>query len=251
MVACGSYDQNSFSHRQVDAATGAPIHSTPLLGRYGHWRITPDRRTLYDGDPYLVPASLISIDVTGTLPVIANLNPPGTSGANCQDVAISHNGEFFAFVVGTGNELGHARDIGLYSTKDQTVVGDLIVGQAYPNQIAFSPDDEFAYVVNAPEDVKVFSTKTNALVDEWHFGKSPDQAIDLIVDGSGSHLFAINNNIAGSHPDNLTVFATGRGAIPEPSTLALAAIAMCTATAGYFGQLPKSSGSKRTAALSH
>jgi len=79
------------------------------------------------------------------------------------------------------------------------------VGEGGPRQIAFSPDDKFAYVDAEVHKIKVFDVATNALVDEWRYGGRIDEANEMVVDHTGRYLFVVDHSAGGDHADNLIV----------------------------------------------
>lgn len=196
---------------QLSPLTGQSIG--PELG-YNGWiysgaiEITPDKNTLYYGNFGVSPATMNVIDVSN--PNAPNFVGGITPGSNGQEVVVSPKGTFVAY------PNGYPYSIDLYGTSESLpVLGTLETGP-YPMRLAFSPDEEFAYTVNGPGAIKVWSTDTFSQVDSFEPAGEP---VKLGINSHGSRLFASNNDyrLVGTQ-----VFDTGRYiAIPEPAAIQL------------------------------
>ena len=123
------------------------------------------------------------------------------TGSNGEDLAVSHNGQFFAAPNGA------PYNIRLFRTLDGGVLGTLNTGP-YPSEITFSPDDSLAYAAHTAGQIDVFRTSTFLSDGPIPVTGEPDE---LIVDETGSYLFA-------SFGSQIRVYATG---VPEPSGIVL------------------------------
>jgi formylglycine-generating enzyme required for sulfatase activity len=191
---------------QIDATTGAT--TGPSLGApgnsYGYLQISPDQQTLYLGTTYSA-SYIYSYDVSTTS--IAPLH----SVQSCEDakgLVLSHNGLTIAQVN------GFPYCATLFQSSDLTALGQFNTG-AYPDALAFSPDDQLAYVLHSPYPTAVDIYSTTTFADLGQF-KVADDAYWMATDHTGTELFvACDGQYNGN--SNLIVYS----AAPEPSTLAL------------------------------
>ena len=159
---------------------------------------TPDRQTLFEQDLGSSPSDVHKYNLAGTSGTLAYSQETGSNG---QDLAISHNGQFFAAPNGA------PYDIKLFRVSDGAVLGTLNVG-AYPREVTFSPDDLYAYADHTAGQIDVYRTDTFL-----SGGPIPisGESTELMVDETGKYLFA-------SVGSEIRVYATG---VPEPITLNL------------------------------
>ncbi len=186
----------------IDGTNGDALGEIGTISPGGLLELTPDRMTLFEQRLGYSPSYAYKFDLTGDT---GNLVWRLETGSNGQDLAISHNGDFFAAPNGA------PYDIKLFRTSDGAVLGTLNTG-AYPDEVTFSPDDLYAYAVHTRGLIDVFRTDT-------FLSDGPinilGEASELMVDETGQYLFA-------SVGDEIRVYATGQ--VPEPSSLALAGL---------------------------
>lgn len=182
---------------QVDATTGTFEMEFTLgvsVWFNGLLEISPDRNFLYFGNRGLSPGTLAKFDVSTDAPVKLFQNGHGDLGGGGNDLWLTPDGEYVYYAVGGGNgTLGY--DIARIRTSDMTVQGALLTG-AFPREITTSPDGKIAYAVHQSGHIDVWETETQTGLGEY---ATNGQAIELIVDRSGKHLFA-------AFPDELRVY---------------------------------------------
>jgi DNA-binding beta-propeller fold protein YncE len=168
---------------------------------------TPDRQVLFEQELGSSPSDVHKFILSGNSGSLAFSQETGDNG---QDLAVSHNGQFFAAPNGA------PYDIKLFRVSDGAVLGTLNVG-AYPREVAFSPDDLYAYADHTAGQIDVFWTDTFLST-----GAIPisGEATELMVDESGKYLFASVGN-------EIRIYATG---VPEPASMLLGIIGV----AGLF-----------------
>lgn len=190
---------------QVDSNTGDYLGDFSFgvsIYMGGALEISPDHNTLYFGNSGLSPGTLAKYDVSTEEPSLLYKNPHGDLGSNGQDLALSHDGEFISYAVGSGNGLGYT--IYKIRSSDFAVLGEFATG-AYPREITFSSDDAVAYAVHTTGEIDLFDTQTFLSLGTV---LTSGQATELIVDQSGSRLFS-------AFIDQLRVYETGYGITPN------------------------------------
>jgi YVTN family beta-propeller protein len=210
---------------QINATTGASAGVN--VGAYyivysGALEISPDRNSLYYGDYGLSPAKMYKFDVTTTTPVELWESPHGPHGSNGQDLTLSHDGTFISFATGSGQ---NNYQIAKFRTSDMAMLGSFNTG-AYPQEIAFSPDDLMAYAVHTSGRIDVFNTTTFLSAGSF---TATNEATELEVASNGRYLFASYSDPYGQGGFVGTrVFDTGRTVVPEPTAglLLAAGVAM-------------------------
>ncbi len=211
---------------QMDATTGAstgpdvPADSV----NYGGLQISPDRKTLYYANFGISPGSITKIDVTTSTPNVLWTNNGTDFGENGEQLVLSHNGSKLAYVSGYGY-LGYK--IPAFDTDDMTVNKDFATG-AYPNALAFSPGDKFAFALHSlyPTAVDVYDVATSEYLGQF---SAADRGHDMVVDRTGATVFVSFDGIYYSN-SNLIAYSTGEF-VPEPSTMVLAALGICLVVA--------------------
>lgn len=188
---------------QVDSHTGQVAHifdSDIQINQGGFLQIDKERNTLYFANTRTSNLTLAKFDISHEVPVLLHKNENLVFSSSGQDLTLSHDGEYIYYPCSSGNGDGYT--IFKYATSDLSSTGELDTG-AYPRKIALSPDDKLAYVTHKERHVDIFSTDTfdNAGSIGFYFGVY-SEALQLIVDRSGEHLFA-------SFSDKLVVFDTG------------------------------------------
>ena len=143
----------------------------------GLLRITLDGNTLIHQEIGFSPSDAIVFDVSGEFTESYSRR----TGSNGQGLAITNDGLYFAAPNG-GNS-----SITLYDVADGTPMGRLATG-IHPRDVAFSPDNKFAYAVHTRGEIDVFNLETLEHVRE--IDTSSLQASELIVDATGRYLFA-------------------------------------------------------------
>jgi DNA-binding beta-propeller fold protein YncE len=196
---------------QVDSNTGT------YLGQFdfgvfiygsGLLEISPDRRTLYFANRGLSPGTLAAYDVSTPTPVLLYQNPFGTLGSNGEDPTLSHNGRFISYACGSGNQ---NYDIFKISTFGWGVFGSWQCG-AYPQVIAFSPNDRTAYIIHTAQ-IDRFDALTFLPLSPI---PTVGQAHELIVEPTGRYIFAAFDTQmraykTGFGPQGFTPFCFGDG----------------------------------------
>jgi YVTN family beta-propeller protein len=201
-------DSSMYCHiEQIDALTGGSAGPTYGPGvYYGDLSTSPDRRTLYHGDHGLSQTTLFSFDVSsGTITTLGSV----VTGANGENAVLSHGGATIA------QPNGYPYSVTLYRSSDFAALGSFNTG-AHPNALAFSPDDQLAYVSHSPYPtaVDIFSTATFARLGQFNIGGSSSV---METDPTGRELFVAQGNTV--------VYDTGVS-VPEPCSLALLAVAV-------------------------
>ena len=176
----------------------------------GALEISPDRNALYYADYGLSPSSMYRFNVATTTASLVWESPHGPHGSNGQDLTLSHDGTFLSYATGSGQ--GNYA-IAKFRASDMAVLGTFNTG-AYPQEIAFSPDDQVAYAVHEPGKIDLFSTKTFLPLGNFASG---GEVTELEVDASGKYLFASYAAPYGSGFQGIRIIDTGR-AVPEPSS---------------------------------
>ena len=202
----------------LDGLTGTSLGefaAAPSLTA-GLLEIAPDRTSLFWQQLGYSPSDAYKYELTGTT---GSFDWGIQTGSNGQDLAVSHNGQFFAAPNGS------PYNIRLFRASDGAVLGTLNTG-AYPREIAFSPDDLYAYAVHTSGEIDVFRTDT--FLPDGPISVS-GKATELIVDETGRYVFA-------SFESEVRVYATG--IVPEPSTAVIAAF-------GFFALLAVCLGRRR------
>jgi YVTN family beta-propeller protein len=170
---------------QIDATTGASTGpNVPVYFTYGGaLRITPDRKTLFYADFGLSPGSLYKVDVSSTNPTVVWANGMDI-GENGEQLALSHNGSMVAYVCGYGYQ---GYQIPNFRTSDMSLLGVFPTG-AYPNALAYSPDDKFAYALHwiYPTAVDIYDLSSYARVGQFPIA---GRSSIVTTDQSGQHLF--------------------------------------------------------------
>jgi YVTN family beta-propeller protein len=191
---------------QIDATTGASvgenISSGAVLVYSGALEISPDGNALYYGNYGVSPAKMYKFNVTTTTPVLQWGSPHGPHGDNGQDLTLSHDGSFISYAVGSGQNL---YQIAKFRTSDMGMLGSFNTG-AYPQQIAFSPDDRIAYAVHTAGEIDLFDALTFLPIGTI---RASGEATELTVDRTGRYLFA-SYNAQYSNFTGTRVFDTGR-----------------------------------------
>lgn len=207
---------------QIDATTGASRGPNLLgIGKVydGDIQISPDRSTLYYGNFSQSPSNLYQFDVSTSTPQVLWTNHQLDIGSNGHQVVLSHDGSMVAYVAGAGY---NGYKIPIFSTDDMSLKSLLPTG-AYPNALAFSADDRWAFALHStyPAAIDVYDTTTSALVGQF---PALDRGSKMIVDRSGEHLFVSYDGTYGD-VTALVAYSTGHF-VPEPATSALAACAI-------------------------
>jgi DNA-binding beta-propeller fold protein YncE len=198
---------------QIDATSGASTGPTMPVDVYsGGIQISPDQKTLYYATYGLSPGSLYKMDVSTTTPSVVWGNSD-TVGYNGENLTLSHNGSMIAYACGAGY---YSYSIPNYRTSDMSLLGLFNTG-AYPNAIAYSPDDKLAYALHSiyPTAVDVYNTATDQMVGQFAV---TDESNLMNVDARGMDLFVSFNGTFNGDTD-LRVYS-----VPEPGTLALLGI---------------------------
>jgi DNA-binding beta-propeller fold protein YncE len=197
---------------QIDATSGASVGpNVPVSVYSGGIQISPDRSTLYYATYGLSPGSLYRINVFTTTPTVTWTNGSDI-GENGQDLVLSHDGSMVSYVCGYGYQ-GYR--IPNFQTSNMSLLGIFDTG-AYPNALAFSPDDSLAYALHTlyPSAVDVYGTETYKLLGQFGIA---DRSSLMATDQSGRDLF-VSFNGTYNNVTNTIVYATGT---PEPSGLVL------------------------------
>jgi hypothetical protein len=207
--------------KQIDATTGAS-RGANVLGSgnvySGEMQISPDGKTLYYANFGLSPGTLRKSDVSTTTPtVLVTKQGVNAVGSNGQQLVLSHDGSMIAYVCGASSS-GYA--IPNRSTVDLSTQGDFDTG-AYPNAMAYSPDDRLAYALHAiyPTAIDVYDTSTNTLIKQF---SAMDRGSNMIVDQSGQHLFVSYDDVY-YDVSNLVAYA-----VPAPGGGVLAMIGLAS-----------------------
>ena len=197
---------------QIDATTGASTGAS-VSGSYiygGSLEISPDRNTLYYGQHGLSPSRMYKFDISGATPALMGQAQTGSNGYN---VTLSHDGSSIC------HPNGAPYQIGKYRTSDFALLGSFNTG-AYPNAIAFSPDNAVAYAsVNSQGGIQVFDAST--FVSKGKI-TGPDVASYLATDSAGRYLFA-GYSVSHSSYLGIRVYDTGRGSNVISAPVATAA----------------------------
>lgn len=198
---------------QIDATTGAS--AGPNIGEYyivysGALEISPDRNSLYYGDYGLSPSSMYKFNVSTPTATLLWESPHGPHGSNGQDLTLSHDGSFISYACGYGQG---GYKIAKFRTSDMASLGTFDT-DAYPREIAFSPDDQVAYTVHTSGQIDVFDTNTFLSLGPI---LAADEANELSVDATGKYLFASYTDTFGGGFTGIRVFDTGRVAPPSPA----------------------------------
>ena len=204
---------------QIDATSGAStgpnIQVIPLGVSSGGIQISPNGKTLYYASYGGSSGSLDKIDVSTTTPNVVWTN--GTDiGENGENLALSHNGSMVAYVCGYGYQ---GYQIPNFHTSDMSLLGTFNTG-AYPDSLAYSPNDKYAYAARTlyPTAVDIYDTTTYQQVGQFAVS---DKSTLMTVDATGQHLFVSPD---GTYYGNTHVCVYGV-AIPEPSAFVLLVIA--------------------------
>ncbi len=176
----------------------------------GLLEISPDRLSLFEQELGSSPSDVFKFNLTGTAGSLAfNME----TGSNGEDLAVSHNGQFFAAPNGA------PYNIKLFRTSDGAVLGTLNVGP-YPQEVAFSPDDLYAYADHTSGIIDVYRTDTFLSAGPISIS---GESSELIVDETGAYLFTT----VGSET---RVYATG---VPEPPSWILGSLSMMTLVVAF------------------
>jgi YVTN family beta-propeller protein len=192
---------------QIDATSGAsagPAITGGAVSIYaGALEISPDRNTLYYGNYGVSPSTLYKFRVTTSTPELLLQTPFGEAGSNGQDLTLSHSGAFISYACGYGQG---GYQIAKFRTSDFATLGTFYT-DAYPREIAFSPDDLVAYTVHTSGEIDVFDTNSYLSLGPI---MAPDEATELAVDATGRYLFASYEDPYGGGYPGIRVFDTGR-----------------------------------------
>ena len=140
---------------QIDSTTGGSTGPNVPVNVYGGGlRTTPDGNTLYYANYGVSPGSLYKIDVSTATPIVVWSNGTNDIGENGEDLTLSHNGAMLAYVCGYGDE---GYQIPNFQTGDMSLGGVFPTGP-YPDSLAYSPNDQYAYA--APASILRRSTST-------------------------------------------------------------------------------------------
>lgn len=205
---------------QIDATTGAS--TGPNFGVWypaGGLQISPDRKTLYYSQGGS-PVELDLFDVSTTTPTVKWSSD--SIGGNMENLVLSHDGSMLADVC------GWPYDIPVLNTSTMTPVATLNTG-AYPDDLAFSPDDKLAYTSQwpYPDQISVYDLANSAIVGQFTISSESTQ---MMVDNSGQHLFAYLNDFSISQAE-VEVYDTG---VPEPSGVGIAIACAAWRSLGRF-----------------
>ena len=190
--------------------SGIPIYASGFL------EIDNARNKLYYGDAGY-PTILTKFDISTNQPVMEWQNTPQSLGDNGQDLALSHNGEWIAYMVGGGNRgsVNYPNSIYLMDTINFEVRGVFSCG-AWPREGCFSPDDKIFYVAHNNRHLDVWDAETfQKYPDILLQGAYYDDSKELFVDPTGRYLFA---EVESTY---LKIFDTGREIVPEPASAAI------------------------------
>jgi len=183
--------QNQFaSIIQVSATTGASTGPSPSASLIYGGKIlaNSDGSALYYGDFGTSPSYQNKFDVGATNPIT---DWSDSLGFNGEDVALSRDGTLVVFPQG-GNALN-----GIIQTSTNLTLGS--VGPA--TNVAFSPDNEFAYTsVFFNQGISIYSLSTFLQVGTINTVGGPHT---LFVDDTGQYIFS--NEVGDTE-----VYATGR-----------------------------------------
>jgi YVTN family beta-propeller protein len=192
--------------QQLDATTGvlAGPDFPNSFYYYGNFQISKDLKTLYYGQHGSSPTTLFVFDVSSTDVQLVGHKQTGSNG---KDLVLSHSGKWLV------HPNGAPYVVSLLSTDDLSTLGIFNTG-SYPGDMAFSPDDRYAYASRyaSPNTVGVYDTSTFANIGTF---KVPDEVSQMVTDTSGQHLFASFPNIFSSQPATI-VYDTGYS-VPEPT----------------------------------
>ena len=217
---------------QIDADSGASTGPDASVFAYsGALRISPDRKTLYYADFGLSPATLYKFDVSSTTPTLLWRNGSDI-GENGEQLALSHDGSMIAYVCGFGYQ---GYQIPNFRTADMLVLGVFPTGP-YPNCLAYSPDDKYAYALHTvyPTAVDIFDVSSRAMLGQFPV---VDRARVMTTDQTGQHLFIAFDGVYFGHTE-VRVYDTGLNATGNQSPVARCrdltrpADSNCQATAG-------------------
>jgi YVTN family beta-propeller protein len=190
--------------QQLDPMTGAVTGGSfpTRFYYYGSLQISPDLQTLYYGEYGLSPSDLTAFDVAGTTPSVLRTLQTGFNGKN---VTLSRNGKWIA------HPNGSPYAVTILNADTFTAVGVLNTG-TYPGDMAFSPDNRYAYAnrYSFSSSLIAYDTSTFASVGQFAV---PDEIFAMTTDSSGQRLYASFANIFSSQPATLVYF-TG---VPEPA----------------------------------
>ncbi len=200
---------------QVDAGTGdfqEQFGASAEVYEGGFLAVSPDQKTLFFGNSGLSGSTLASFDISSGTAVGLETNG---SGENGEDLEISHNGLYICYPNGGGQSSGYEIDE-LQASNIDNVNGSFNTG-AYPDNIAFSPDDAFVYTVPyGQSEVRVFNT--NNFTQTGSFNIPGYNAGRLIVDSSGKYLLMAELLSPYDTPVGVAIFNTGRSAPVVTST---------------------------------
>ncbi len=205
---------------QIDARTGAFQTYFGGFEVFGgaFLELSPDRRTLFLGNTGLSPSSMYTYDVSTPIPSTSQQG--NNFGSRGYGLRVSHDGRLVVFPNGSGNGNGDYRTFAIPTDNIRGVNGVFEVGR-YLTAATFSNDDTLLYHGNGSESaVKIFDTRTFALVDTVSLGQSPGSSgsydtRDLVVDRSGRWLFVAAESSFDA--GDLRIFSTGRGdSLPPP-----------------------------------
>jgi len=184
---------------------GIPIYAS------GDLEIDLVRDKLYYGD-YGYPTLLTKFDLSTSIPTLEWQNTSQSLGGNGQDLALSNNGQYIVYFVGSGND-GYV--VFLFDSSTFEVLGIFDTGH-YPREGCFSPDDRILYVAHNNRHIDVWDVQTfEKLPDIMLQGEYYDDVHELFIDPTGQYLFA------GIERTHIKVFDTARVVIPEDIKVAL------------------------------
>lgn len=200
----------------IDLATDTVVKTLSIPSRPARIRISPDGQWAYVLNVAGTDAiSFIHLAGAGT--TIANQVSSGLQtgsiGTNISGVELSHNGATFAVCDSFNNNLR------LYDTATRTQVAVVPIG-TFPIRVAFSPDDQTAYVTNANSDNVSFVHVAGAGSTLIGNAGTMDFPITVDVDSTGSFVYV---GSTGSSP-GLRVIDSATRAIVKTITFANSAI---------------------------
>jgi len=177
---------------QVDATTGVTQGTVDFNPYLILLQISPDRTMLYAADTGNSGSTLKRYDVSSTTSTL--LQVAADTGANGEDLKLSHNGELLCYPNGAGNSTTYNTDV-LNPADLDVIYGTFVVGP-YPGPLAFSEDDSVAYEANFGSDssVRFFSTSSFLQFASFLLPLTNSGTVfDLIADSSGRYLLVADD----------------------------------------------------------
>ena len=183
--------------KKLDPTTGEV--GPDLIGRSyaspGDLRLNAAKDRLYLASTSGSPNPLYEFDLTVDPPALLFNSRNLEYYGNGQDIDLSNDSEHIVFSAGLPGR------IAVYRTSDMAIVGTFNTGSS--GAVTYAPDDSVVYSAHDYYEIELYDTQTFLPLVTINTGIRT-KPIDMMVDQSGSHLFAAID-------DELRVFATGRG----------------------------------------